>query len=127
MGSRTPSVERDEEDLRSMSVQQLARATADGRKVTLHIFDADPVSGYLAAIDSKFFLMLVPDAKSDDGYARRMVARDKITLVDLHDDATLLTEPSRNAMEQIIAPFRSWVMRKVLGRQESLATPRKVG
>lgn len=122
-----PSVEREDEDLRSMSVQQLARATADGRKVTLHIFDADPVTGYLAAIDRKFFLMLVPTSDIDDGYVRRMVARDKITLVDLHDNVTLLQEPSRTEMEQIIAPFRGWIVKRVLGRQEPLTVPRKVG
>lgn len=110
---------------RTMSLRQLALAVNNGRMVTFHIFDNDPVTGYFAAMDPEYFLVLVI-SKDGNTFSRRMVARSSITLVDLHDAETYKSEFCRNGLDEIVGPFRAYLAKNVLGRQEPMA-PRKVG
>lgn len=126
MSPKSLSPERDEDPVvKTMSLRQLALAVSYGRKISFHIFDNDPVTGYLAAMDDTFFLVLMP-VQSGTSFIRKLVARSSITLVDLHDVETYSSEPCRTDMEEIVAPFRSWIVKNLLGRQEPRA-PRKVG
>lgn len=107
-----------------MSVKQLAQTVRYGRRVTFLIFDGDPITGYLAGMDAKYFLVLSP---GHDGFERWVVSRAGNPAFRLHDEVTYDTEPQRSAMEAIIGPFRGWISNRIFNNARSDSDARKAG
>lgn len=95
-----------------MHEKQLAQTVKYGRKVTFQLFDGDPVTGYLAGMDDRYFLMLVP---GKDGFRKVCVAYSGSPSFELHADNSYADEPHYAAMEEIIGPFRGFVSNRMLG------------
>lgn len=93
-----------------MSENQLIQSVRNGRKIECDIFDDKPVEGYLAGMDDEYLFVLVPDAKQS-GFSQRLVRRDCNPQMSLSSDSTYDDEPSREAMEKIIGPFRTAITR----------------
>lgn len=106
-----------------MNVKQLAQTVRFGRKVTFLIFDGDPITGYLGGMDEEYFYVLAPNEK---GYERWVVSKAGNPAFMLHEDSTYESEAQREAMEEIIGPFRGFVINRIFnGRSDSDA--RKAG
>lgn len=106
-----------------MSVKQLAQTVRYGRKVTFLVFDGDPITGYLGGMEDEYFLVLSP---TEDGFEKWVLNRSGNPAFRLHTTATYEKEPQREAMEEIIGPFRGWVIARIFnGRNDT--DPRKAG
>jgi hypothetical protein len=114
--SRTSPAE--QADRKRMSTRQLAQTVRYGRLVTFLIFDGDPITGYLGGMDEDSFLVLVPGTKS---YEKWVINRSGNPAYKLHDESSYEGEPTRDAMEEIIAPFRGYVVNRIFngGARES--------
>jgi hypothetical protein len=108
--TRTPNAGRD--DRRRMSTRQIAQTVRYGRKVTFLVFDGDPITGYLAGMDEDSFLVLAP---KNDGYEKWIINRSGNPAYQLHDEPTYEGESARSAMDEIIGPFRGYVMNRIFG------------
>jgi hypothetical protein len=94
-----------------MSDKQLSQTVKYGRKITFQVFDGEPVVGYLAGMDEHYFLVLIPQK---DGFRKVCVARLGCPSFELHPEASYVNEPHHDQMEEIIQPFRSWLVNRVL-------------
>jgi hypothetical protein len=108
-------------DLSAMHIKQLAQTVRYGRKVTFHVFDGDPVTGYLAGMDREYFLVLEPH---HDGFKRWGIRRDGNPAFLLHGEQTYDSEAQKDALEEVIGPFRGWVNNRVLGNRNESDTRR---
>lgn len=109
-----PRSDRPDRTMHRMSTKQLAGSVKDGVKVTLSIFDGDPVTGYLSGWDDDYFFVLEPAPGSNEGFRKKLVQRATNTQIELHDQPTLAEEPRYEDMVAIIYPFRTWVMTHIL-------------
>lgn len=107
----------------SMTEKQLFQSVVEGRRITFHVFDGDPVSGYLAGMDSERLFILEP---TEDGFSQKFVSRtgNGTPVFEIHEKAVYTSEACHLEMEQIIAPFRGWISNNVRGRRTQ-RTPRR--
>lgn len=95
-----------------MSTKQLAQSVRHGRKVTFQIYDGEPITGYLGGMDEEYFYVLTPE---EGGYRRLVILRAGSPAFELHAESTYEVEPQREAMEEIIRPFRGFIMNRIFG------------
>lgn len=95
-----------------MSVKQIARTVVDGRLVTFHIFDGEPICGYVAGMDDYNWLVVTPAGD------KHLVHKGSCPRTDLHDESTYETEPNREEIEKVVGPFRRYVSATVFNREE---------
>lgn len=107
-----------------MTEKQLFQSVIEGRKITFHVFDGDPVSGYLAGMDMERLFILEP---TTDGFSQKFVSRagNGTPVFEIHEKAVYSSEVCHLEMEQIIAPFRGWISNNVRGRRNQ-RIPRQI-
>lgn len=107
----------------TMTEKQLLQSVVEGRRITFHVFDSDPVSGYLAGMDTERLFILEPN---QDGFSQKFVSRtgSGTPVFEIHAKPAYDDEACHSQMEQIIAPFRGWISNNVRGRRIQ-RTPRR--
>lgn len=97
-----------------MTLRNLAHSVVNGRRVTFHRHNADPVVGYFSGYDDDFYYVLVPE----DGwtFSRKHVARRFLTGIDISETSTYSDEPCRAQMEPTVKACRSYMIENVLHR-----------
>ena len=105
----------------TVSMRQLAASVRFGRKVTITApeFDKEPITGYISGWDDEFIFVAVPAPLTPKKLRKRLVHRDAISGIDLHDDSTMSAEKPdvRAALEQIIGRFREIVIENYFTRR----------
>lgn len=103
-------------DPRMMSIKQLAQTVRYGRKVTFLVFDGEPIIGYLGGMDTEYLYVLSPTA---DSFQRWVISRSGSPAFELHEQSTYDDEPHRAEMENIVGPFRTWIVNRIFGRDST--------
>lgn len=102
-----------------MSVKQIARTVVDGRKVTFHIFDGEPITGYVAGMDDYNWLVVTPAGD------KHLVHKGSCPRTDLHDEPTYRAEPNHEEIERVVGPFRRYCSSQFFGRDEMPSDPQQ--
>ena len=99
-----------------MTEKQLLQSVVEGRRITFHVFDSDPVSGYLACMEMERLFNQDP---TKEGFSQKFVSRtgSGTPVFEIHEKAVYTDETFHSQMEQIIAPFRGWISNNVRGRR----------
>jgi hypothetical protein len=102
----------------SMSMRQIAYSVTQGRKVTIESPAAKPAEGYIAGLDDENYLILCPEQTRDNRptFIRRTMPRVG-AVITFHDERTFNAEPCFAEMDEIVTPYRTYLARNVLGRQ----------
>lgn len=109
----------------SMLQRQLAHSVKHGRRITMHVFDGDPVTGYLAGWDDDGYLILEP---RPHGYHQFYIRKVGNPHIEFHTEHSYQEEPDREKMDRIVGPFRSVVLRLIDSRPATRpAAARKAG
>lgn len=98
-----------------MTRRQLFQTVKSGQRITFSVFDADPVTGYLAGIDDDHFFVLEP--QHDRGFHKKIIREGCCPVFLIHPEASYDDEPEKEEMDVIIRPFRSWVLSQVYGQK----------
>lgn len=98
---RVPQASRRDGD--SVSRKQLQRTVLDGRKVTMHI-PSGAVHGYVCGMDAYHWMVVTPEGE------KNLVHKSAAALVTLHDERTYEDEPQFSLLEQVVAPFRGYLL-----------------
>lgn len=89
----------------AVSRKQLQKTVVDGRKVTMHT-SIGPIHGYVCGVDSYHWMVVTPEGE------KHLVHKAAASLVTLHDERTYEDEPQHSILEQVVAPFRGFVVRQ---------------
>lgn len=100
-----------------MSVKQVARTVVDGRKVTFHVFDGEPVTGYVAGMDDYNWLVISPRG------TKHLIHKGSCPRIDLHDLVTYPDEENHEQIEKVVGPFRRYCSSQIFGREEMPPAP----
>ena len=118
------NVQKSEEGPRSrqrptMTEKQLYTSVRNGQIISFHVFDAEPVQGYLAGMDTERFFVLEPYGPGRADFRKQFVARHGTgtPLFEIHSGSRLLEEPCAEEMDAIIRPFWEWVSINVVNQQ----------
>lgn len=98
-----------------MTRRQLFQTVKSGQRITFSVFDADPVTGYLAGIDDDHFFVLEPEHNS--GFHKKVIREGCCPVFLIHPEPSFDDEPDKEEMERIISPFRSWVLSQIYGQK----------
>lgn len=94
----------------TVSNRQLAYTVRDGRRVTFHIPNLDPVLGYLAGMDDYHWLVVTPDLKLHlvhKGFSR-------VDLGTLDQKGDLESEANKDEIQKLIRPFLQYLQKRHL-------------
>lgn len=107
-----------------MTERQLYASVVSGQKITFHVFDGDPIDGYLAGMDGERFFVLEPVGHERATFRKQFVDRRSGSPVfEIHSDRAYRDEPAREAMDEIIGSFRKWISLNIMNRREKVRHP----
>lgn len=94
-----------------MTKRQLFSSVRKGQLITFHVFDVEPITGYLAGEDDECYFVLQPVHNA--GFKRQLIRKVTNPLMDLHDTETFKNEEFYEDMEAIVRHFRIWLVNNV--------------
>lgn len=103
----------------TMSLKQLCQTVRSGQMITFLIFDGEPVQGYLAGLDDNSYFVLEPYGHGRDRFRRKIIRLHGSPSFEIHSSSTYNEEESHDEMEEIIRPFRAWVLKNIFGHRKS--------
>jgi hypothetical protein len=114
----------------SISLQRLGESIEHGWKISFKEFDGEITTGYLAGMDSEYFLVYVPDPDytvvtddPHDGFFEKGIARGLNPTFELHHHNTFEDELSHPKMVGQVEDWRQWYAQ---ARSEEAAVPAQV-
>ena len=87
----------------AVSRKQLQRTVIDGRKVTMQTA-VGVIHGYVCGVDSYHWMVVTPEGQ------KHLVHKSAAAIVTLHDERSYEDEPQFSLLEQIVAPFRGYIL-----------------
>lgn len=102
-----------------MSLKQLCQTVRNGQMITFHIFDGDPVQGYLAGLDTDSYFVLEPYGNGRDRFRRKIIRFYGSPTFEIHSLSTYDDEGCHGEMEEIVRPFRAWVLKNIFGHRRA--------
>lgn len=93
----------------SLSDKQVAYSVRDGQQVTAYLDGHEPVTGYVYGADDYHWALVTPDL------GRYLIHKSTHLMFGRED--TYATEPNHDGLEQLVGPFRAWVLAAHFGRQ----------
>lgn len=94
------------------SDREIAFAVRTGQQVTFHPAVGDPVTGYVCGMDDFHWKVIVPSNHNSIELIHKTAPR-----VQVHPEPTY-DQDKTEAIEKIVAPFRSWVMKEFFQQGE---------
>ena len=94
-----------------LSTKQMARTVVDGRAVTFTLVNSVEVSGFLCGMDDYHWMVVTPAGQ------RHLVHKAAAILITFADSCSYRSEQRHSALEEIVAPFRRFVERDLMGRE----------
>jgi len=95
-----------------MSTKQLARTVIDGRLLHFRFASGVPsnLKGYLCGMDDFHWMIVTSKGQ------QHLVHKGSASIITIADEPSYADEPEREALEKLVAPYRSWVEANVYGR-----------
>lgn len=103
-----------------MTEKQLYASVQSGQTITFHVFDGDPIVGYLAGLDGERFFVLEPHGLNRADFRKHFIDRRSggSPVFEIHSDRAYRREGCFEEMDLIIGPFREWISINVMNRRD---------